>query len=117
MFHKLTIAAALSAASLVAVVPAASAQTGVTLTFGTGAYNYDDYGYQRYDPYNSGYYYQQQPDYNYNYYNRDYDSRDRRWLERQRREQVQRWRQERAREYYRHQERRDYRPERDDDDD
>lgn len=114
MFRKLTIAAALSAACLVAVVPAASAQTGVTLTFGTGGYGDEDYGYQRYDPYNSGYYYQQQP--NYNYYDR-YNYRDRRWLERERREQIERWRQERAREYDRHHERRDYRRDRDDDDD
>jgi hypothetical protein len=113
MFRRLTIAAALSAASLVAVVPAASAQTGITLTFGSGGYAYDDYSEQGYDPYR-GYYYQQQPNYNYYNYN---NYRDGGWRERQRREQIERWRREHAREYYGHREGRYHRRDRDDDDD
>lgn len=113
MFRKLIIAAVLSTAPLVTVIPAASAQTGVTLTFGTGGYGYDDYGDQRYDPY-GGYTYPQPP--NYNYYNY-YNYRDRSWQERERREQIERWRHERAREDYWHRERDEHRGDRDDDDD
>ena len=110
MFRKLAIAAALSAASLVAVVPAASAQTSFTLSFGTGSYSYYDDGDQGYDPY-GGYYYQQWP--TNNYYNYNYDQ-NRSWQERQRREQIERWREAQAREYYWH---REHRRDRDDDDD
>ncbi|MEG3145178.1 hypothetical protein U1839_11005 [Sphingomonas sp. RT2P30] len=110
IFRKLTIAAVLSAASLVAAIPAASAQTGVTLTFGTGGYSYDDYGDQRYDA-NGGYAYPQPPNYNY------YNYRDRSWQERERREQIERWRHERAREDYWHRQRDEHRGDRDDDDD
>ena len=127
MMREIAIAAVLSAASLVSAVPAAFAQTGITLSIGTGAYGTDDdYDYDKgYDPYQD-YYYQQQPSYgyyNYSFYQdpsyqdsryQDPRYRDRRWQERQRRAQLERLREKRARQYnWRHEHRRD----RDDDDD
>lgn len=89
MFRRLVIAAALSAASMVANIPAASAQAygGITLTFGSGGYG-DDSDFSPYDPYATYYYYDQQP--NYDYYG------DNGWAFRQRLEQRERWRQEQA---------------------
>ncbi len=109
MLRKITLAAALSAASLVAFVPAASAQTSLSFSFGTGGYAYgngyddDDYGAQSYDPY-ANYYsqpysyygYQQAPSYGYGYNG----YRDRRWQDRQRREAIERLRQRAWQNYY-----------------
>lgn len=90
MFRRLLIAAVLSAASMVATIPVASAQTygGITLTFSSGGYG-DDSDFSPYGPYANYYYYDQQP--NYDYYG------DIGWAFRQRLEQRERWRQEQAR--------------------
>ncbi len=91
MFNRFVLAAALTSASLVALVPAASAQSygGLTLSFGSGGYDrYHGDGYRehyrpRYSPY-------------------DYDRADA-WRARQRYDQHERWEQQRARrEYWRH---------------
>ena len=111
MIRRLAIAAALSTASLVAFLPAASAQTygGVTLSFGSPGYH------DRYDRYDRRY---EEPRYN-GYYDQDeaWEAR-RRWEQHERWEQRERWEQERARqEYWRRKHAEHRRWHRDDDDD
>src|SRR5438552_2669502 len=107
MIRRFAIAAALSTASLVAFLPAASAQTygGVSLSLGSPGYH------DRYDGYDRRY---ERPRYN-GYY--DYD-RERAWEARRRWERHERWERERAREEYWHREHAEHRRwHRDDDDD
>ena len=94
MLSKILIAAAFAATSL-AVVPAASAQSyeGLTLSFGNGGYEAYDYGRPNEGAY--GGYYAQQPSYEY-YYQR------RAWEARRRYEQQEQWQRERARQHWQH---------------
>ncbi|GAA0311373.1 hypothetical protein GCM10009087_21840 [Sphingomonas oligophenolica] len=102
MIRRFAIAAALSTASLVVFLPAASAQTygGVTLSFGSPGYH---------DRYDRRY---EQPRYN------PYEDQDEAWEARRRWEQHERWERERARqEHWRHEHAEHGRWHRDDDDD
>jgi hypothetical protein len=136
MIRKFAVAAAVSAASLVAFVPPASAQSfgGITLSFGSGGGygDYDDYdGYDSYQyrPSYSGssYSYRARPRYDYyqngynGYYNNGYGGYygngyygGRGYA---RHEQLERWQQERARENHWRSERREHQRRHDDDDD
>lgn len=106
MQRKLLIAAAFVTAS-VAISPAASAQSygGITLSFGSGGYDADDYAY----PYQGGYY-AQNPGYDY------YDQR-RAWEARRRYEQQEQWQREQSRRYWQHEHREHQNWRRDDEDD
>jgi hypothetical protein len=113
MIRRFAIAAAVSTASLVAFLPAASAQTygGVTLSFGSPGYH------DRYDRYDRRY---EGPRYNpyYDYERAEAWEARRRWEEHERWEQRERWERERARqEYWRHEHAEQRRWHRDDDDD
>lgn len=115
MFRKMAIAAGITAASLIAFVPAASAQS-ITLSIGSGSgYGYNGYGYNAYgygnaypgyaygysQPQNYGYY----PSYGYSGYNgynaySAYNGSQYGLAQRLYAEQLQRWQRERAREQY-----------------
>jgi len=112
MIRKLALAAALSTISLVGLASPASAQTygGITLSFGSGSYDYDDEdgysgGYYAYnDPWaGRGYYYNNDPWYE--------------WRAHERHEQIERWQREQERRRYWEHERREHQQWREDDDD